>query len=1264
MPAVSPIESFLADYRRRTLHVTGAPVGLAPIGLYLARAGVNVEVALFDADHRPRVDEVRTSWKLQHAGRAAGVLAIAVYTDADGAPAAACFGPQEGGSVRHLPLALVERYASQVLEAATRRLAEDAISELLGTDDDEDGVIGLRNEGLFSTHELVVNIPADAERWGQAQRQAARVSSLTGEDLLRALGWSLTPHGGDLLLTTGDRERALAVLLAGDEVFDRPSLHRGLGTSPVEHALNAARVRNLTWVLVVQGARVRLYSAQPDVGLARRGAATYVELDLAMLAGTDRLGYAWLLLAPEALGEAGGIQRILEDSADHATGVGERLRERIYDHVVPPLAEEIARVAMDLTDAGLSRAYHVTLVSLFRVLFVAYAEDAGLLPYRTNAVYARQSLKSMARELADRDGSGPGGALIEADFDEESTDLWDRLRRLWRGVSRGHTEWGVPAYGGSLFRDDGPAGEVLASVRLTNRQIGPALAAMLVDVVSGSDGTARGPVDFHDLSVREFGTIYEGLLESSLSLAPVDLALGRDDAYVPAAPGQVPVVSAGAVYFHNSSGARKATGSYFTKQFAVEHLLRTALDPTLDEHLARVLEMLDAGRQADAARAFFTFRVADIAMGSGHFLVGAVDHIAAKLSAFLDQHPIPQVQDELDRLRASAVAELARVGGADAQVPQESLLRRQVAKRCVYGVDLNEVAVDLARLALWIHTFVPGLPMSALDHGLVHGNSLTGIGTVDEALEILSGTTTRAGFVQGSVFEDPIEESLLAAARVLDRVAVTAEATAAETEEAMVAYRLARAEAEGARAIFDAAVGIRLGVLDSVVAASGVEAVVAAGNRADVQDRVRELMPVHFPVVFPDVFRPGLARPGFDVVLGNPPWDEVMIEEPKFWQRHTPGIMGLSPAAQPRAIAARRAERPDLVQVLEDEQRQLERLRAVLLSGPYPGLGAGDVDYYKAFSWRYWTLLASGGRLGVVFPRSLLNAAGSQLWREHTLPNGAFQSVVTLTNTNRWVFAEVHGQYSILLLSLQKGSAAAADAVMVAGPFHSLREFHAGKDELGEIPVRSLLDWGNGAAFPLLPSTRATEIFERMRRHPRFDRGAVWRVVSEFHATNDRKFFDAGGPDEGRWPVLTGASFSLWDPDFGQPYTWADRETVKRVLQAKRERQARTRSSAFYGAAPVWFKDPATLPALHPRIVFRDVTNQTNTRTMISALVPGGVVLTNKAPWIFGAKASAADEAFLLGVLSSIPLDWYARRFVELALSPDPPERERLATRP
>src|SRR5690606_10744306 len=132
----------------------------------------------------------------------------------------------------------------------------------------------------------------------------------------------------------------------------------------------------------------------------------------------------------------------------------------------------------------------------------------------------------------------------------------------------------------------------------------------------------------------------------------------KDDVYLPAQPGDPVVVPAGAVYLHNKSGQRKATGSYFTKSFAVDHLLDHALDPTLDEHLERVAKLLARGDEAGAAEALFDFRVADISMGSGHFLTAVVDRIEARIGRFLAEHPIPQVTSELDTLRNQAMKAL------------------------------------------------------------------------------------------------------------------------------------------------------------------------------------------------------------------------------------------------------------------------------------------------------------------------------------------------------------------------------------------------------------------------------------------------------------------------------------------------------------------------------------------------------------------------------------------------------------------------------
>ena len=229
----------------------------------------------------------------------------------------------------------------------------------------------------------------------------------------------------------------------------------------------------------------------------------------------------------------------------------------------------------------------------------------------------------------------------------------------------------------------------------------PRLASLLLD--HGDEGI--GPVDFRSLSVREFGTIYEGLLgvascRSRRQPRRQDHAQGRGRAVCSRLGWRRDLhVQADEVYLEGVSGRRKATGSYFTKPFCVEHLLDEALEPALDAHIERLAELRSAGDEAAAAEAFFDFRCADIAMGSGHFLVAALDRIEARLSGWLADNPLPPVSAELDRLRSAALAALGDLA-AGVEIESSSLLRRQVARRCVYGVDLNPVAVELARLAV------------------------------------------------------------------------------------------------------------------------------------------------------------------------------------------------------------------------------------------------------------------------------------------------------------------------------------------------------------------------------------------------------------------------------------------------------------------------------------------------------------------------------------------------------------------------------------
>ncbi|QWC10729.1 hypothetical protein KKR91_03640 [Arthrobacter jiangjiafuii] len=1234
----SKLESFLSDFNGRMWSQSGAPDYVHARAFYQALDGVRLDVVYAVATHRPLAADLRAMWEKRWNRRPTGVLLVVGYLGQDASPRAAIVGLRDTAQLAtDMPLSLVERIVEQGLEAPTTALAEQLIAPLFASHDDDE-ILGLVNTGLFATHELLANVPHRSD-WTMAKERSQAFRWHSGEDLVRALGWDVSRRGADLILGKNGREDAVAVLLEGSELFDRPSSRFG-ETSPVQHGISLARNTKIRWVLAVQGTRIRLYTADPDVGISRKGSDTYTEIDLAII-DDEHLAYAALLITPEALCAQGTADTILAASQDHAAGLGERLRERIYVDVVPDLATAVAARFGAATETELRSAYRATLIILFRLLFVAYAEDRGLLPYKTNERYTHVSLKERARSYAKNLQNNE-----HLSFDPQATDLWDNLLGIWRGIFSGHTEWGIPAYGGSLFDPAETTGTTIDALRLTNSEIGPALVKLLVD--TGRDST-MGPVDFQTLSVREFGTIYEGLLESSLSVAPVDLAVNADGVYVPAAATHDVVIHAGEVYFHNASGMRKTTGSYFTKQFAVEHLLETALDPAVEEHLGRVAGLIAAGDEVSAHDIFWDFRVADISMGSGHFLVGAVDHIASSFSAFLAEHPLPGVARELDQLRATALAKLADTGAGDLpEIDQMTLVRRQVAKRCIYGIDLNGIAVDLARLALWIHTFVPGLPMSSLDHGLVQGDSLTGIGTLDEAFDVLE--PNRMGM--RSLLADRLEQILEESAETLRRVGLTAEASASEAKGVEEAYAEALKDSEPAKAILDAAVAHRLGLinLDGVL---DTDLILQSGRRDDVRQKVERLGCVHLAFAFPEVFISRNGNPaGFHVILGNPPWDEVMVEEPKFWQRFFPGVMGMSPAAQKKAIKQYRADRPDLVALHQEEEEAARMYRQTLLAGPYPGLGTGDVDLYKAFSWRFWQLLREGGRFGVVFPRSVLNAAGSARWRSTVLAQGTFDSVVTLTNTGKWVFDEVDGRYSVTLLTVKK-TASPEGEVRLAGPFHSLRDFMAGRQVLGSLPASGLAEWTSGASFPLLPDTAAIEAFRALRFHPRLDSGEQWlfKPVAEFHATSDRPTFDAGEAAPGRWPVFTGATFNLWNPDAGDPYTFADPDIVTRALFEKRKRQARLRSSGFLGLDPKIVGDIDTLPCYHPRIAFRDIARSTDSRTAIAALVPGNVVLTNKAPYLLRRSGDPTDEAYLLGVLSSIPLDWYTRRYVEIGMN-------------
>jgi hypothetical protein len=1262
---MSPIsaEDFLAKQPSRKTTLQGAATVNAR--LFLGKGQLATEIVVYETPSSPTNSTLRSLWKARNNGRPTPVIVVALH-GLDLASICGAIG-EEPPVECDLDRGQIERLCEEVLSCADRNQALNLFGRTV--DSLRASLPGIRNEGLFSKHELA-NRTSQRPDWSEASAKGLRALGRKGTDLLRELGYTISRcDNHTAFLHGGNKKLALVVVLEENEPPDAGSL-RFAGLSPVSYALAKADEERLPYVITVAGGLIRLYPTALSAGIGRRGRTeTFVEASAAIMPD-NKAALMWLLFSADALQPEGSLQEILEESTRYAGTLAENLRERIYGKVVPNLAQVVvaARRLKNPKAQDLKETYEIALTILFRLLFIAYAEDKDLLPFRHNGLYQKRSLKTKAIELLE-------GIRKETPYDEGAV-IWTEIQSLFTAIDQGNRTWGVPHYNGGLFSSDPEvslAGPIIQNLKLSDDVFGPILADL---VLIEQDG-ALGPVDFASLGVREFGTVYEGLLESELSVAETDLTLDADQAYVPAGAKSKIAVKKGAVYLHNSSGARKATGSYFTKDFAVQYLIDRSLAPALKKHLAK----LDTLSDDDTVQQFFDFKVADISMGSGHFLTAAIDRIEADLSGYLAKRPLKGVRTELDALRTAARDALGEIADQLDPIEDNKLLRRIIARRCIYGVDINPLSVQLARLAVWIHTFVPGLPLSLLDRNLACGNSLIGIGTVDEIQKRFENANL-------ALFEVDAKALLATATEPLKRLAQISDATFSDIERARRAIREAEKAVEPADALCTIITALPLtkirpdatkvekGMSKADKTARGMKLIawekanqplenfqfeeweknkskiVASAAHKRGEELLAETNALHFPIAFPEVFL--RERSGFDCVLGNPPWQEITIEEKGFWTRYFPGLKGVSQREYEGRAESFRKNRPDLLQLFEKESKEANTLRKILATGAH-SMGAGDPDLYKAFVWRFWDLTRiKSGEIGVVLPRSALSAKGSEEFRQEILKAEAGMDCCFLINGANWVFDGVDPRYTVSLTNFSKAPEK-SERILLRGPFANKKDFDKGSEiEPQPVTSKQVLQWNESASLPLLPSAESLGVFLQLRKAPRIDSeisgGWIFRPATDFHATNDKSLMDLESEKcpKGYWPVFKGESFDVWVPDTGTYYAWADPEPALHELQRKRSNTFKRDNSPFFGISAKEAMDIKTLPPKRARIAFRDVARATDTRTFRTSLIPPGCFLTNKGPYWVRVRGTEIDEAFLLGVTSSIPFDWYARRFVEL----------------
>ena len=609
------------------------------------------------------------------------------------------------------------------------------------------------------------------------------------------------------------------------------------------------RDTNKDWGILTNGRQWRLYHRQTSYRLD-----SFYEVDLAALLSENRdldaFRYFYNLFRRDAFipdpSGAAFLDHVLGESQQYTVGVSDDLKNRVYDVLRRLIGGflDFPRNGFDRANPPLDEIQTNCLILLYRVLFILYAESRDLLPL-DNRDYAMQySLDHLATDIHEKlDGSiafAPGAHLY-----------WTRLRQLFTLINDGWDDH-IPQYNGGLFNPQQHS-------FLEDYGIGDDALAQVIELLTRTEQGER--IAYRDLDVRHLGNIYEGLLEYQPRIASEDLVIvsnrGSETVKPKSSPDQEVAYREGEVYLLTDKGERKATGSYYTPDYIVRYIVENTLGPlcenkTVDEILS--------------------LKILDPATGSGHFLVGVVDYLAEELIT----HPDAPHMTET----ASEETELA-------------YWRRRVVESCVYGVDLNPMAVELAKLSLWLHTVAKGEPLSFLDHHIRCGNSLIGA-KIENLSHLPELGRSRRNISQPQTeipmafpFDDTVATAIGHYLLIEEMESRTADQIHQKEHQLDIAQQMLRLHKGMANLWTSLFFGNEIdrakyhAALDALRDKRMAE-LEAMPPYCRAQEIATEKRFFHWEIEFPEVFRDKFGRekdnPGFDAVIGNPPYGANLDE--------------------------------------------------------------------------------------------------------------------------------------------------------------------------------------------------------------------------------------------------------------------------------------------------------------------------------------------------------------------------------------------------
>ena len=1015
--------------------------------------------------------------------------------------------------------------------------------------------------------------------------------------------------------------------------LDRPTRvgnQREYPPEQIEWYLDRSR---LSYGVLTNGRLWRLIPRQLAPGKARF--QTYLETDLAALLDAwlgDGIGQRtadyddsvreeffrfYLFFSPRAFQSVAGraplVERALRDSSEYALSVGEDLKARVFEALRLCIEGFLTHKPNNLDPArDLNACREQSFVLLYRLLFIMYAEDRGLLPLHRNRLYTdNRSLARHRDDIANTLNRIDDGR--EPEYPPAQTAIWADLTVLFDLIDAGHARYGVPAYNGGLFDPD--RHDFLTQKALPDRYL-----ARVIDHL----GRAKDPlhpqgglfrVDYRDLAIQHLGSIYEGLLELRPRFATEPMVVIRErgtgrtpERTIPQrdrAPagweGTNVTYQRGQVFLETDKGERRASGSYYTPDHIVSYIVNHTLGPLCHDIAQRLGDEIVAAEEqykrargpnrealgakleqlrADYDDRVLRLRVLDPAMGSGHFLVRACQYLAEEIAT--NPHTSDPAAQE-----------------ATGDEPTLTYWKRRVVESCIFGVDLNPMAVELAKLALWLETVAKDAPLSFLDHHLRPGNSLVG------ARVAVMDALPAAVPLSQNLFKQSVEQRLPILLEPLNRIRALGSESMDQIKEKDRLYRksfqpvcdMFRAVADLWCSVFFAPQGTAVSPDQYTEALKALQTDAAFRklakqpwfDAAAASACAASVMAFHWELQFPEVFfdlTGRRAEAGFDAIIGNPPYDVLSERE---------------------------------------TGRDLSAFKAFIEHEPlYTPSRRGKNNLYKLFICRAVDLLAEGGRFGFIVPMALLGDDQSADLRRAMLDAGAFTSVEAFPQKDdpgRRVFTDA--KLSTTIFTMVK----TASPALRGQPFRS-RQHPADKIEpdspslqlrTDDIPLYDPSNRGivscSQADWDLAVRIMASGRLGRLGEYVQFSQGEVNETV--------QRGLGNLVTNGSRAKVVTrGANICLY---VLRSASQGD-DILLDVARFLREKDESTK--AFHHR--------------HLRVGVQESCPQNNFRRIIASLIPAGEFCNHKINYV-PEPASKLPLEVVLALLNTKLADWYFR---------------------